>query len=68
MQLKTDSACALRNSHPKQGKCQVWQGKEQTHCALGEDLPSQEPGFHMAHLCACLALAKSMVLREGEGK
>lgn len=51
MQLKTDRACALRNSQPTQAKCWAWGAEEQTY-AEGEDLSSQEPGPHMAHLCA----------------
>lgn len=44
MQLKTDSACALRNSHPTQAKCWAWGVEEQTCCGTREDLSSQEPG------------------------
>lgn len=52
MQLKTDSPCALRNSHPTQAKWWAWGAEEQTCCATREDVPSQEPGLHVAHLCA----------------
>lgn len=52
MQLKTDSACALRNSHPTQARCWAWGVEEQSCFATQEDLSSQQLNLHVAHLCA----------------